>query len=288
MILGLAVPGFQAVRGGRARPRVDQRIGRGLGLGPAAAATHGPGEFELNLGGHLGALRRAAAADGRGLPLLLLRLGFKRQPEQVQHAVVDDWQNLFTGDVHIDRLPGRPQRGVEVIRPVVVLVRDAAGATDDMQHIDRRSVLRVPVELMMDPDHCEIGHGIELVQICAQGILAPLRRDLAGQDLLLQIPEEGGLVVAQFGCDPVLGVQEDLAVGLPQAVALHPLPLPPRVGRRSVRAFHRVDHDLWLLQVQEGPLHEHLRAGDGLLEPGGQGAGGGLHVDQEVAQQVLG
>ena len=50
---------------------------------------------------------------------------------------------------------------------------------------------------------------------------------------LLAVPN--GLTVPQLRLDPVLGEKEDLSVGLPQAVGLHPVPLVPA----SVRAQGR-------------------------------------------------
>ena len=87
---------------------------------------------------------------------------------------------------------------------------------------------------------------------------------VALQQLVLQLLEERRLVVAQLRLDPVLRVQEDLAVRLPHPVALHPLPVAPvDVDLRVRRATSR-------LEVQQAALHEQLDRADRLLDPRGQ------------------
>lgn len=68
---------------------------------------------------------------------------------------------------------------------------------------------------------------------------------------------------------------------LPKPIVLHPLPLTPGIGRRTV--FHLILSHYYkpLFQIQETALDEQLGRAQSLLEAGRQLAGAHLRVDQE-------
>ena len=80
---------------------------------------------------------------------------------------------------------------------------------------------------------------------------------------------------------PVLGIEEDFAVGLPDAVAAHPLPLVPGV------VLGEIDDDLRRLEVHQAALDEDLHGDVGLDDARGHLARGHLHVDEEVVEEAV-
>ena len=106
----------------------------------------------------------------------------------MQRAVINHWQHLFAGDVHFDCFPRRPQCGVDVVVAVEVAERLAAGASNNMQHIDRGAKVIpwvVIVDFVMDTNDLKIGHLIQLGEVSAHRRLASLRCDIPRQHLLL-------------------------------------------------------------------------------------------------------
>src|SRR5262249_49564715 len=114
-------------------------------------------------------------------------------------------------------------------------------------------------EVVLDAEaaDAQLGDGAQLLEVIAERGFGILRRHLALQQLRFQLPEEGALVVAQLRLDPVLRVEEDLAIGLPDPVGLHPAPA-VAVDRA------RVDQ---LFEAHVAALNEELDRGYRLLDP---------------------
>src|SRR4029434_2725394 len=86
-------------------------------------------------------------------------------------------------------------------------------------------------------------------------------------ELIFQLLEEGGLVIAEFGMNEVLGVEEDFPVRLPDTVGSHPFPPVPGILRS--------ERDSWL-EVHQAALDKQLRRTNGQLDPARQLAGAHL------------
>src|SRR5205085_11023917 len=88
---------------------------------------------------------------------------------------------------------------------------------------------------------------------------------------------------AQFRFDPILGIEEDLTVCLPDAIAMHPCVPPSRL-----RFFEQERFRLLIpLKQQRHTLNEELHRADGLLDARGQLAGTHLYVAQVAVEQFV-
>ena len=124
-------------------------------------------------------------------------------------------------DAGLDLLPRSPQ--TLVATAVVIGPGQTARPCEYMEHIDCH--LGVRFLLVKQATDFQPRQLIEPLQVPPQGLFRRRRCQLALQQLALQIPEERRLVLAQVGFNPVLRVEEHLAVCLPHAVVLQPLPL---------------------------------------------------------------
>ncbi len=111
-------------------------------------------------------------------------------------------------------------------------------------------------------------------------------RELALQQIAFKGAEDLGLVVAQLGLNPVLRVEEHLAIRFPHAVVLHPR---PPLGINGIRGnpWFLGSWD-WPFEIQQTALHKKLHRGDRLLDAGGEHAGPHLHVDQVAVKEFVG
>jgi hypothetical protein len=77
----------------------------------------------------------------------------------------------------------------------------------------------------------QTSHLLKRLKIAHDGRFRVLLRYGALQQSGLKILEEGSLVGSQLGIDPILGIEENLDSGLPDAIILAPLaPFRNRVG----------------------------------------------------------
>jgi hypothetical protein len=132
---------------------------------------------------------------------------------------------------------------------------------DERAHAVAGAVLRVHIAAR----DLQAGHLGVLVEVALVGALHRLRRDLVLQQVVLQRGEGGCLPRAQLRPQVVLRVQEDLPVGLPDPVVLHPGPPGPDPGLDLVGVL--VGGEYHGLQVDQVPVEEELRRGDGLADP---------------------
>ena len=111
-----------------------------------------------------------------------------------------------------------------------------------------------------------------------EGNFCGLLSDIRLQKLLFQLLEYGCLRIAEIWLDVIFGVEEDLAVCLPHAVVLNPLPLFNRDRRRIDSSF----------QVHQTPLYVELQACGPLHDPGGIYFAAYLQVEEEVLMEDVG
>ncbi|PRQ09542.1 hypothetical protein ENSA7_07320 [Enhygromyxa salina] len=192
------------------------------------------------------------------------------RPEQMQPAFVEHDSGGVTVDPgrhRLPRLPGADRKPP----PHEPLMRARVGSPEQPQ--------LARVRVLVDADHLEVGDPGQLLEISAQRLLHARWIEHTLHERGLELRELGCLVAAQLGLDPVLGVQEHLAVGLPDPVVLHPTPALDRLGIKG----HL--HDV---QVQQHAVNEDLHRRDRLLDPRGHHAGAHLDVDQQVLEHVVG
>ncbi len=144
------------------------------------------------------------------------------------------------------------------------------------EHV-QRAPGRVQVVLQVRGDDVQPRQLVELAEIGQEGVLDDVGGDVPLQQGALQLGEQVGLLVAELRFQPVLRVEEDLPVRLPDPVAPHPLPL-CRVHRlrRHLRfqvEQDAVDEQLYGRRRQPDPRGLHHR-----FHPG---------VDEEVLVQLL-
>lgn len=210
----------------------------------------------------------------------------------MESAAVDHRHDVIAGDVDVDLLPRGPAAIDQIELPVVVDRGIGAGPADHVEPVDAgcEVVVAVVIVVALDAqaDDLEVRDLLDLLEVAAERGLGVLGGEVALQKVVLELAEERCLVAAQPGLDPVLGIEEDPAAGLPEPVVLERSPLAPAVARDRVGALVGGDPDRRLLEVEEHPLHEHLHRAHRLLEMRGHLAGAHLDVDQVVREQRVG
>jgi hypothetical protein len=191
---------------------------------------------------------RRGRAGVVGRVLLGLELGREdREPTVVEHG--DD---VIADQIGVDGPPRRPvDAGDE--RAVPVVMRLTPGPSQHVQH--GRLGLRRPVVFVAQPDDLQVGDGVELLEVAGYGAARSFVGELDLREVRLELLEERRLVGTQIRLEPVLRMEEDLPVGFPQPVGLHPPPLIGVLGPQPCT-----------LDPQQRPLHELLHAADRLLE----------------------
>src|SRR5207302_7871666 len=99
------------------------------------------------------------------------------------------------------------------------------------------------------------GPYIEVLQILQQSVIDQIAGDVALEQSALERLEQVGFVQAQFGFHPVLGEEEDLAVGLPDAIAFHPF---PPIGINGARSYVQVGVGVGIFQIEQAALDKSL------------------------------
>ena len=205
---------------------------RRLGGLPLAVVVLAPAEDRPH--GHPG-VRRAREVGGldvsqiaaRQLRLLHRRLLHDPQPEQEEPVLPDHRDHRVVLDVELDLFPRRP---VAVLAAAVEILAVSAGRAG--HHVGDVILRLVGIVLdVVDATRLQFGDLLQLGQVVEERHRCPVFGDVALQQLAHGLLEEGRLVVAQLGLQPVLRVEEDLAVGLPDPVAAHPRPV-LRIQRR--------------------------------------------------------
>ena len=213
------------------------------------------------------------------------------RPAEIHAAIERGEQHLNVAgvavalDVDIDLLPRRPlapavtfanaeQRAV-VVRRCAPGVRATTCSVSTVRSAARIGFGSCGSALPMCRADGKPRDVLELLEVGEERVLDRPGLERALRELRLRIAEERRLVDAQLGIDPVLWIEEDLAVRLPDAILAVPLPL-QRIdpGRRNL-----------LLQAEQDALDEQLYARDRLDDARGLTARGHLNVDQEVLEQ---
>ncbi len=127
----------------------------------------------------------------------------------------------------------------------------------------------------------QVGQSIQPVDVVENHGFEVVGGALALADFLLEFLVDLGAVGALGFDQPVFGIEEDLAVCLPDAVAAHPLPLVPGV------VLGEVHNHGGRLEIHEAALDEDLHGDVGLDNARGHLARGHLHVDEEVVEQAV-
>lgn len=139
------------------------------------------------------------------------------------------------------------------------------GSPEHVQHV---------ILVLVDAGDLETRELVELLDVVANGGLGSRVVELRLQQLVLELLELRGLLVAELRLDEVLRVQPDLSVRLPDPEALHPAPLAPAcVGRADTG-----------LESEQRALGEQLDRADRLLDARAVLAGRHLDVDQEMGE----
>src|SRR5262249_41896696 len=123
---------------------------------------------------------------------------------------------------------------------IVVLAMSTGGAGHDVRH-----VIRVVV---VDPAWLQLGDLFQLAQVVQQRGRRRVLGDVALKEFAHGLLEDRRLIVSQLRLRPVLWPEPDLAISLPNPVALSPFPL------RGHCRWERYA----LLDVQEAALDEEL------------------------------
>ena len=176
-------------------------------------------------------------------------------------AVVDDRNDLIALYVQIDPFPRAPFTVVQIVAAIEVDRRLCSSAPHDMHKVDVRGQVVAGVgvvKLVVGSHDVEARHLMDLLYIVQERLCGVLVCHVRLQDLAFEFKEERRLVIAKFGLDPVLRIQEDLAVCFPDPIVLHPLPLLPAVvgGRVELRRARHLDARLF--QSEQAALDEHL------------------------------
>jgi hypothetical protein len=78
---------------------------------------------------------------------------------------------------------------------------------------------------ILDAARLQFGHLFEFREVIPKRDRSPILGNIALKQLTHRLLEKRRLVVAQLRLQPILGPKEDLTVGFPNAVALHPFPM---------------------------------------------------------------
>ena len=189
---------------------------------------------------------------------------------------MDHRDHMVRIDLDVERFPRSP---VATVHELAVEMPPRLGRRpgDDVEDVDRALRPGRLLPLVVHPRRLQARNAVEVLEVMAECVLGGLGRDVGLHQLALETLEERCLVGPQLGLDPVLRTHEDLAVRLPHAVLLHPVPLDSEVGVDQAARF----------QVEQRPLHEQLIDAECLDDPGGRHAGAHLDVDQIPAVQVV-
>ncbi len=126
-----------------------------------------------------------------------------------------------------------------------------------------------------------MGDLVEPVDVVERHRLQVVKGVVVLVNLLLELLEDLGAIRPLRFNEPVLRIEEDLSVGLPDAVALHPLPLRPRF-------VLRINDDAVLLFLpHEAALDEELHRCVGLDHACRHLARAHLHIDEEVIEESV-
>ncbi|MNT36896.1 hypothetical protein D3C72_1730070 [compost metagenome] len=138
----------------------------------------------------------------------------------------------------------------------------------------------------MEAAHLEIADFGETGQIPAERMLDAAVRNVVLHEVGLKLLEQFASVCTPLRREPVLRVQEYLAIRLPDAVVLHPRPalLIDRIRRHALL----VARCCVAFQVEQAAADEHLHRGARLDNAGRVHARAHLYVDQEVFKQAVG
>ena len=189
---------------------------------------------------------------------------------------MDDRDDVVGIDLDVEWLPRRP---VATVHELAIEMPPRLGRRprDDVEDVDGALRARRLLPLVVHPRRLETSHAVEVLEIVAEGVLGGIGRDVGLHELALEALEERRLVEAELGLDPVLRADEDLPVGLPDAVLLHPVPLDREVGVDQAAR----------LEVEQGPLHEELDRAERLDDPRGRHARAHLDVDEIAAVEIV-
>ncbi|MCB5283476.1 hypothetical protein BJQ89_03245 [Arthrobacter sp. ES1] len=164
------------------------------------------------------------------------------------------------GDGNVHLLPRTPDgaTGLPALRrsifdaPVVEGSRVAGGDPEEVQHIG----IGAGIHLLVGPGDGQAGQFLKTVQVRAVSIQYRLLVDVGLQQFLLEVLEQGCLVIPQVREEVVFRPQEHLAIGFPDPVMHPPFPLVARhLGGLDVHVSCPV-----LLEVHQHTVDIHLRA----------------------------
>ena len=127
----------------------------------------------------------------------------------------------------------------------------------------------------------QVSDSVEPVYVIERDGLEIIRRTFILMDILLEFLVDLGPVGALRFDEPVLRVKEDLAIRLPDAVTLHPLPLVPGI------VLGEIDHHGRGLQIHQAALDEDLHRDVCLDDACADLARTHLHIDEEVFEQAV-
>ena len=127
----------------------------------------------------------------------------------------------------------------------------------------------------------QVGQPVQPVDVVEDHGFEVVGGALALADFLLEFLVDLGAVGALGFDQPVFGIEKDLAVGLPDAIAPHPLPLVPGV------VLGEIDDDFRRLEIHQAALDEDLHRDVGLDDARGHLARGHLRIDEEVVEKAI-
>ena len=101
---------------------------------------------------------------------------------------------MITLDIQVNSLPGRPVVLIDAAT-VIVNVRAARRTAKNMQIVDGQVAGKVLFLFLVHADHLQPGHGIQLLQIAAEGGLGRIVGQIVLQQFAFQLLEKGRFIV---------------------------------------------------------------------------------------------
>src|SRR5260370_18529247 len=97
--------------------------------------------------------------------------------------------------------------------------------------------------------------------------------------------EQVGLVEAKFGFHPIFGEEENLTVGLPDAIAFHPV---PPAGIDGAGSNVQLGVEVGIFQIEQAALDKSLDRRHGKAQTGSLNHGLHAGVNQEIFKELVG
>ena len=254
-------------------------------LGPLAANVFAPIQLHADLA--LRALAADVLQEGvkwkigdhggvAGLGGRRLRSVNEGDPEQIKPSAPPQQHHVIAGDIVRNLFPAAP--GAIRVAAEEIGVGNGVGAAEDVERAVA-GIAHILIEIA--GDDVQARAQVEALEVIVEGILSQVLRDVALQQGAFELLEQVRFVQAEFRLEPIFGEQEYFPIGLPDAVALHPV---PEISGDGASCDIPCGVGIAAFEIEEAALDEGLNRGE--RQTDARGLHHGLHagIDEKILE----